>query len=135
MVPDMILTALQFTACFVLAVLAFRGRAMHAAGENAYRHLLPFTLAACALGFILVYPFAMEMFVAWYSGALYEMEAVTFRLNGPYGWVYRAGFILPLLPFFGLFPWIGRRPVLMLVIAVLASIPAAFTCLMNLRGG
>lgn len=129
-----ILMALQFLACLALAVFALRWRLAHA-GESAYRHLLPFTFAAGALGFILVYPFAMEFFVAWYSGAMYEMESVLFRFNGPYWWAYRSGFILPLLPVFGLFPWIGKRPVVMLVIAVLALIPVSFVYLTSLRGG
>lgn len=127
--------ALQFFACFALAVFALRWRVTHGAGEGAYRYLVPFSIAASVLGFVLVYPFAMELFVAWYSGAMYEMEAVAFRFNGPYGWAYRAGFILPLLPVFGLFPWIGKRPVVMLVIAVLALVPVAFVCLSSLRGG
>jgi hypothetical protein len=130
-----ILMALQFLACLALAVFALRWHVTHAAGESAYRHLLPFTIAASVLGLVLVYPFAMELFVAWYSGAMYEMEAVAFRFNGPYWWAYRAGFVLPLLPVFGLFPWIGKRPVVMLVIAVLALVPVAFVCLSSLRGG
>lgn len=130
-----ILIALQFMACLSLAVFALRWRLSHAAGESAYRHLLPFAFAAWVLGFVLVYPFAMEIFVAWYSGAMYEMEAITFRFNGPYWWAYRAGFILPLLPVFGLFPWIGRRPVLMLVIAVLAILPVSVFYLTKPLGG
>lgn len=131
----MILMALQFLACLVLAVFALRWRFTHAAGESAYRHLLAFTFVAWVLGFVLVYPLAMEFFVAWYSGAMYEMESVLFRFNGPYWWAYRAGFILPLLPMFGLFPWIGKRPVVMLVIAVLALIPVSFVYLTSSRGG
>lgn len=131
----MILMALQFVGCLALAVFALRWRLAHAARESAYRHLLPFTIAAWVLGFVLVYPLAMEVFVAWYSGAMYEVEAITFRFNGPYWWVYRAGFVLPLLPVFGLFPWIGKRPVLMLVIAVLAMLPVSFSYLTSPRVG
>lgn len=128
-----ILMALQFLACLALAVFSLRWR-LTQAGVSAYRHLLPFSIAAWMLGFVLVYPFAMELFVAWYSGAMYEMESVLFRFNGPYWWVYRSGFILPLLPVFGLFPWIGKRPVVMLVIAVLALMPVSFVCITSLRG-
>lgn len=119
-------------ACLTLAVLAVRWRVSHASRESAYRFLLPINIAAGLLGIILVYPYAMEIFVAWYSGAMFEMEMISYRFNGPYGWAYYAGFILPLLPLLGWIPLIGKRPLLMLGIAALALIPVSFTPVVNM---
>jgi Ni/Fe-hydrogenase subunit HybB-like protein len=39
-------------------------------------------------GTIVGYAYLMELFVAFYSGAIYEMEAFRFRIAGPYWWAY-----------------------------------------------
>ena len=40
-------------------------------------------------GTIVGYAYLMELFVAWYSGSLYEFDAFKWRiLNGPYTWAY-----------------------------------------------
>jgi Ni/Fe-hydrogenase subunit HybB-like protein len=39
-------------------------------------------------GTIVGYAYLMELFVAFYSGAVYEMEAFTYRIVGPYWWAY-----------------------------------------------
>jgi molybdopterin-containing oxidoreductase family membrane subunit len=39
-------------------------------------------------GTIVGYAYLMELFVAFYSGALYEMEAFKYRITGPYWWAY-----------------------------------------------
>ena len=37
-------------------------------------------------GTIVGYAYLMELFVAFYSGAKYEMDAFKFRIAGPYWW-------------------------------------------------
>jgi molybdopterin-containing oxidoreductase family membrane subunit len=39
-------------------------------------------------GTIVGYAYLMELFVAFYSGAKYEMEAFKYRITGPYNWAY-----------------------------------------------
>ena len=39
-------------------------------------------------GTIVGYAYLMELFVAFYSGAKYEMAAFTYRITGPYAWAY-----------------------------------------------
>ncbi len=39
-------------------------------------------------GTIVGYAYLMELFVAFYSGALYEMAAFKYRIAGPYWWAY-----------------------------------------------
>lgn len=41
-------------------------------------------------GTIVGYAYLMELFVAYYSGAIYEMEAFKYRMTGPYWWAYLA---------------------------------------------
>ena len=41
-------------------------------------------------GTIVGYAYLMELFVAFYSGAIYEMDAFKFRIAGPYWWAYAA---------------------------------------------
>lgn len=78
------------------------------------------------MGLALVFPFAMELFVAHYSGALFEMEVMSYRLNGPYWWVFWVAAVLPLLPLLGMIPFIGRRPLLVAGIASAAATPVLF---------
>ncbi len=39
-------------------------------------------------GTIVGYAYLMELFVAFYSGAIYEMDAFKYRITGPYWWAY-----------------------------------------------
>jgi Ni/Fe-hydrogenase subunit HybB-like protein len=39
-------------------------------------------------GTLLGYAYLMELFVAFYSGSIYEMDAFKFRIAGPFGWAY-----------------------------------------------
>ena len=39
-------------------------------------------------GTIVGYAYLMELFVAFYSGAKYEMEAFKYRITGPFNWAY-----------------------------------------------
>ncbi len=41
-------------------------------------------------GTIVGYAYLMELFVAFYSGAIYEMDAFKYRIAGPYWWAYAA---------------------------------------------
>jgi molybdopterin-containing oxidoreductase family membrane subunit len=41
-------------------------------------------------GTMVGYAYLMELFVAFYSGAIYEMDAFKFRIAGPYWWAYAA---------------------------------------------
>ena len=41
-----------------------------------------------ATGTIVGYAYLMELFVAYYSGGKYEMEAFKLRITGPYWWAY-----------------------------------------------
>lgn len=54
----------------------------------AIRLLTPVTLALAICSLVILYSYGMELFVAHYSGSIYEMDALQFRLTGPYAWAY-----------------------------------------------
>lgn len=116
----------QFASCMILAVLAIGWRLTHPKDESAHKFLFPAIVAAGLLGCGLLLPFAMETFIAYYSGSSNPMAVMRFRLTGPYWFVYFTGILLPPLPLVGLIPTLGKKPVLMTVIAMLASLPVAF---------
>jgi uncharacterized membrane protein YozB (DUF420 family) len=120
----MIIESLQLLSCATLAAAAIRWRIRHRAGEGAHRSLFPFIIAAGVMGCVLVVSYMIESFVAYYSGSIFEVRTVTYRFDGSYQWVYLTVILLPLLPISGLLPAVGKRPLLMAVIAVLAMIPA-----------
>jgi hypothetical protein len=123
----MITEILQVTACIALAAAAIYWKVTRSTQQGAHKFLFPFIIAAGVLGIVLIAPYAIELFVTSYSGTIYEKDAVSFRFNGPYWWVYYCGFILPLLPTFGVIPPVGNRPTIVALIAVLALIPVLFT--------
>ncbi|WP_193210441.1 hypothetical protein [Luteolibacter marinus] len=55
---------------------------------TASRLAAPFLIGLATCSLAVTYGFAMELFVANYSGAKYELEALQFRLSGPYAWFY-----------------------------------------------
>lgn len=70
----------------------------------ALRLLTPVMWAFLICSGIVAYAYAMEWFVAHYSGAMYESQAVVFRMQGPYAWVYWLHFAVCFLPFAWLIP-------------------------------
>lgn len=53
---------------------------------------------------VIFYQYAMELFVAYYSGAKYELEAFKLRITGPYAWVYIGMLMTPVLGMLQLIP-------------------------------
>jgi molybdopterin-containing oxidoreductase family membrane subunit len=52
------------------------------------RHLQNMAKIMLATGLLVVYGYAMEAFMAWYSGNEAEMQVMITRLTGPYAWLY-----------------------------------------------
>ncbi|MES2981595.1 MAG: hypothetical protein V4727_04710 [Verrucomicrobiota bacterium] len=122
----MITEILQVAACVALIAAAMYWKFTRSCVQGTHKFLFPFILTASILGIALIAPYAIEVFVAYYSGAIYEVEAMNFRFNGSYGWVYYSGFILPLLPIFAVLPQIGSRPILVALVGMLAMVPVVF---------
>ena len=127
-----IVEIIQITACVVLMAAAIYWRLNRSVEQGVHRFLLPYILVASAMGIAVIAPFAMEMFVAYYSGAIYSFEPLTYRFSGPYWWYFYSALIFPLLPIFGVFPQIGNRPVVVAFIGMLAMAPVLFNRIMSL---
>jgi molybdopterin-containing oxidoreductase family membrane subunit len=54
------------------------------------RHLRNMSLIILATGLIVAYGYAMEIFMAWYSGNTYEQYMILNRIQGPYAPMYWA---------------------------------------------
>jgi molybdopterin-containing oxidoreductase family membrane subunit len=52
------------------------------------RHLNNMAKVMLSMGLMVAYGYAMEAFMAWYSGNTYELGMFINRLFGPYGWSY-----------------------------------------------
>ena len=52
------------------------------------RHIDLMCKVTLATGSIVAYAYAMEFFIAWYSGNQYELDAFIYRATGPYWWAY-----------------------------------------------
>lgn len=122
----------QITACVVLIAAAIYWRSIRSVEQGAHRFLITYILVASAMGIAVVAPYVMEMFVAYYGGAIYSFESFTYRFGVRYWWYFYSALIFPLLPIFGVFPQIGNRPVVVAFIGVLAMAPVLFNRIMSL---
>ncbi len=66
---------------------------------------------------ILIYSYLSDLFIAYYSGAKYELEAHKLRIEGPYAWHYRMYLLGITLPLFLILPKYRSVPKIVLIIA------------------
>ncbi len=87
------------------------------------RHLDNMAKIVLATGSMVGYAYAMEFFIAWYGGNLYERFAFVGRALGPYAWAYwimvSCNVLAPQLFWFKAF---RRRVYLMLAVCVLVNV-------------
>ena len=119
----MILTIAQTISCLFLSAVAL---SVSRGSVKARPFLIPLIIISSVLGIAALYPYAIEIFVANYSGAIYEMESLGSLPNVPYRWIYYGSAILPLLPALALIPQIKRRLLVVATLALLGMVPAAF---------
>ena len=115
---------LQLAACTALLIAALYRQTT--AGEQAarsHRFLLPFMIVAFGFGVIVSYLLGMELFLAWYSGASYSGKGSPLQPGGSLAWLPPVLPCLPLLVGFGTIPAIGRRPLVVAALALLAMVP------------
>jgi len=69
------------------------------------------------------YAYAIEIFLAWYSGNPYEKGTFLFRLTGPYAWMTWSLFVLNVaVPLFFIFPKVRARISWLMAVAVAVMI-------------
>lgn len=124
----MISLTLHLLACVALAVAALYWRHHAPEGQSIYRQMLPFVIASGFLGLVILYRYIMELFLASYSGSIYEGGTMT---RGQIAWVVISACLM-LVPLAGLIPSIGRQPHLLLVAACLAALPSVVSLVIRI---
>jgi len=92
------------------------------------RHLDAMAKLILVTGTVVYYTYAVELFVAWYTGNVFESQLFLWiRLAGPYAWsvwlTFALNFIVPNLMWFRAF---RQRPVLLWIASVLVNVAMWF---------
>jgi molybdopterin-containing oxidoreductase family membrane subunit len=87
------------------------------------RHLDNMAKVMLATGLMVSYGYAMEHFIAWYSGSTYEAFAFLNRWVGPYRPIwYMQLFCNVVAPQIFWFPWARRNEVVLFVVSILINV-------------
>lgn len=118
----MVLNILHLIACVVMGS-AYAYWMMKEPNALAFGKLWPFIFGPVILGLVILCQYFIEAFVAIYSGALFEIEAMS---NASKAWLIFSALAFA-APMLGLFPKVGNQPTAMLVISAIAASPSAAT--------
>jgi hypothetical protein len=121
-----ITTILHLAACLSLAGASIYWMVRRPGRPGVHRFLFPFIIVSGTAGIVLTISPLLEIWVAYYGGAIYEIEAFKFRYAGPYWWIYSSLLAFPLFPLLGILPFIGRQPLLMAGICIISVSPSLF---------
>jgi len=88
--------------------------------EKCKRILFYPCLLFAILSGIITYLYLAELFIAYYSGGKYELEAFKLRITGPYALYYFASLLGVALPLLLLLPSFRRTTLCILIIVVIA---------------
>lgn len=117
----MIFPIIHALACVALIVASIRWRQRFGNEARAHRSLFPYIIGVGIAAILLVgswfWPVLVEIFVAKYSGA---MTTVSFSVHGRYLLASCVCIGLPFLPVAGIFPAVGRRPLVMACLGLLS---------------
>ncbi|MGL4464073.1 MAG: NrfD/PsrC family molybdoenzyme membrane anchor subunit [Planctomycetia bacterium] len=87
------------------------------------RHLENMNKIMLATGTIVGYAYAMEFFIAWYSGSNYERFAFVNRALGPYAWAYWTMIFCNVVsPQIFWSKWARTNPIVMWIVSILVNI-------------
>jgi hypothetical protein len=88
--------------------------------ESYFKHISkPAIIAGCCAA-ITIYLHLMELFVAYYSGAKYELEAYELRWTGPYNWILYLQLLGLILVTLYLFPRSRKSHKYLMISSILA---------------
>jgi hypothetical protein len=82
--------------------------------------MLPYIATTVIFGLAIIYQYAMELFVASYSGAMYEVEGLS---QGVIAWI-SASILFMLIPLLAFIPNFGRHPMALILIGIVAAVPS-----------
>lgn len=111
-----------YTRCIALPSLFLIGLVLlykNLPREKASKILFYPCVLCAVLSLMVFYLYAMEFFIAYYSGAKYEMEAFKLRMFGPYWYAYFLSFLCAVAPSLFFFRRFRRSLWAVLVLTVL----------------
>src|SRR5213075_3187049 len=107
----------------VLTLLLPLRKLLHLEDLITKRHIDLMCKVTLATGSIVGYAYAMEFFIAWYSGNPFERFTFTNRAFGPYGWGYWIMISCNVLvPQFFWFKWFRQNLVAIWILSILVNI-------------
>ncbi len=87
------------------------------------RHLENMAKIVLATGLIVAYGYAIETFMEWYNGSVYELSAIMTRTLGPYAWAYWMLIAINVfMPHLLWFTRIRTSPIALFVISIFVNI-------------
>jgi molybdopterin-containing oxidoreductase family membrane subunit len=87
--PPYFVAGAIYSGFAVVLTLAIPLRALYGLhGLITMRHLENCAKLLLAVGEIVAYSYAMEAFIGWYSGSVFERYVMANRAFGPYGWLF-----------------------------------------------
>jgi hypothetical protein len=121
-------TAINIGLLIICAILVFKKIPY----ENSKRILFYPCLVFAIFSGLLIYATLSELFIAYYSGGKYELEAYKIRISGPYAWLYRMHLLGITLPLFLFLPMFRKTALQVLVITGIALASRLFDYLLML---
>jgi hypothetical protein len=118
----MIASSIQITACLILIGASLYWWSTRKATVGAYRFLLPAVVASSVAGLVVAYTHWAELFVLWYSGAIYEAGG-TPSLGLTIEQYAITASVLMILPALAIIRGIGRNALLVAMLGCLACVP------------
>jgi hypothetical protein len=120
----LILSVPHALSCIALAFASIYWKRKRSTENKTYRFLFPYVLAAGILGVTrILFPIMALVEAGIEHGA---NDVYSYYLDGPQAGLFLLWILLPLLPVLGMVPAIGRKPLLVGSLALLAMIPSAF---------
>ena len=117
----MILWLLHILACLSLAGASLYWRMSGRPAEATHKFLFPFIIAAMLTGLLILAQGGSEVVAILYGSSYQIMTSSGQVVDGRM--VFLAGFLFLILPGFGLFPPVGKRPWLVATLALLSPCP------------
>ncbi|OYV07508.1 MAG: hypothetical protein CFE26_00580 [Verrucomicrobiales bacterium VVV1] len=120
----MICSYLHALACLALVGASVWWLGKGRGNRDAHRFLFPYIGAVALTALALLLSHGSEWITVIYSGDPMGAEILKYRFTGPYWWYFTGRLFLPLAPVAGVIPALGKRPVSMIILGLLATVPA-----------
>ncbi|RYD40391.1 MAG: hypothetical protein EOP85_14340 [Verrucomicrobiaceae bacterium] len=126
----MILGALHLASCLLLAGAALYRQVTHQSAAGAHKFIFAFVIAAIVTAAFIILAGSSDLFDLYFGKTYHVMHADGSGRQVDARWLNLTEFFLLILPGFGLFPPVGKRPWLIATLALLSAGSLIFSPLM-----